>query len=98
MLRKAQHVCEFAVIGLSLFTLSACGGGSGATKITSISITPTTATVPVNLTTQFVATVNLSNSSTTTNTTVTWQVNGVAGGDPTTVVAITPPTPGAQGG
>src|SRR6202021_2488466 len=98
MLRKAQHVCAFAVIGLSLFTLSACGGGSGAPKIISISITPTTAPVPVNLTPQFVATVNLSNSSTTTNTTVTWQVNGVAGGNPTTIGAIAPSTTDVQVG
>jgi len=42
MLRKAQLYLALAVIGLSLSALSACGGGSGATKITSISITPTT--------------------------------------------------------
>jgi len=50
MLRKAQLYLALAVIGLSLSALSACGAGSGATKITSISITPTTATVPVNTT------------------------------------------------
>jgi hypothetical protein len=53
--------------------------------------------VPVNTTTQFVATVNLSNSSTTTNTTVTWQVNGVAGGNSTTG-AIAPSTTDVQVG
>src|ERR1700752_5197487 len=85
MLRKAQLCFALAVVVPSLFTLAACGGGSGsATKITSIAITPVTATVPVNTTSQFVATVNLSNSSTTTNTTVTWEVNGVAGGTSST--------------
>jgi len=78
MLRKTQLCFALAVVVPSLFTLAACGGGSGgATKITSISISPTTATVPVNTTSQFVATVKLSNSSTTTNTTVTWEVNAV---------------------
>ncbi len=97
MLRKAQLFFALAVVVPSLFTLAACGGGSGATKITSVSITPTTATVPVNTTTQFVATVNLSNSSTTTNTTVTWEVNGVAGGNSTTGT-IAPSTTDVQVG
>src|SRR5215467_6938161 len=92
MLRNAQLFCALAVMGIFLCMLSACGGGSsGATKITSVAITPTAVTVPVNTTTQFVATVNLSNSSTTTDTTVTWEVNGVAGGNSTigTIAAST---------
>jgi hypothetical protein len=97
MLRKAPLCFALAVVVASFFTLAACGGGSGATKINSISITPTTATVQVNLTTQFVATVSLSNSSTTTNTTVTWQVNGVAGGSSTTGT-IVPSTTDVQVG
>jgi len=98
MLRKAQLCFALAVVVPSLFTLAACGGGSGgATKITSISISPTTATVPVNTTSQFVATVNLSNSSTTTNTTVTWEVNGVAGGTSSTGT-IAPSTTDVQVG
>ena len=98
MLRKAQLCLVLAVVVPSLFTLAACGGGSGgATKITSISISPATATVPVNTTSQFVATVNLSNSSTTTNTTVTWEVNGVAGGTSSTGT-IAPSTTDVQVG
>jgi hypothetical protein len=98
MLRKAQLCFALAVVVPSLFTLAACGGGSGgATKITSIAITPVTATVPVNTTSQFVATVNLSNSSTTTNTTVTWEVNGVAGGTSSTGT-IAPSTTDVQVG
>ena len=97
MLRKAQLCFALAMVVPSLLTLAACGGGSGATKINSVSITPTTATVPVNTTTQFVATVNLSNSSTTTNTTVTWEVNGVAGGSSTTGT-IAPSTTDVQVG
>lgn len=97
MLRKAQLFFALVVVVPSLFTLAACGGGSGATKITSIAITPVTATVPVNTTSQFVATVNLSNSSTTTNTTVTWEVNGVAGGTASTGT-IAPSTTDVQVG
>lgn len=97
MLRKAQLCFALAVVVPSLLTLAACGGGSGATKITSIAITPVTATVPVNTTSQFVATVNLSNSSTTTNTTVTWEVNGVAGGSSSTGT-IAPSTTDVQVG
>jgi hypothetical protein len=85
MLRKAQLYFSMVAAAASLLALAACGGGSGGvTTITSVSITPTTASVPVNNTTQFVATVKLSNSSTTTNTTVTWEVNGAAGGSSTT--------------
>jgi len=73
--------------------LVACGGGSSSSTVTSVSITPTTANVPINGTTQFVATVNLTNSSssTSTSTVVTWEVNGVAGGSTTTgtIVAST---------
>jgi hypothetical protein len=97
MLRKAQFVCLLAIIIPGLFTLAACGGGSGATIITSVAITPLTATVPVNTTTQFSATVNLSNSTTTTNTTVTWEVNAVAGGN-STVGTIVPSTTDVQVG
>lgn len=63
-----------------------CGGGSGSTApgtVTSVVIAPTTATVPINTTSEFTATVNLSNSSTTTDTAVTWLVNGVQGGNST---------------
>ncbi len=97
MLRKARLCFALAVILPSFLSLAACGGGSGATTITSVSITPTTATVPVNMTTQFVATVHLSNASTTTNTTVTWEVNGVAGGS-STIGTIAPSTTDVQVG
>ncbi|MGA8145742.1 MAG: hypothetical protein WB987_17790 [Candidatus Acidiferrales bacterium] len=96
MLRKDRLLCVLAIVPL-LLTLAACGGGSTATSITSVSITPVSATVPVNTTAQFVATVTLSNSTTTTNTTVTWQVNGVAGGNSSTGT-IAPSTTDVQVG
>ncbi len=69
-----------AVLGLG--ALISCGGGSGQINVTSIAITPTTATVALNTTLQINATVNLANttSTSTTSTAVTWYVNGVAGG------------------
>jgi hypothetical protein len=81
----------FAIIcGL---TLAACGGGSGTSTVSSVSITPTTTNVPINGTADFTAVVNLtsSSSSVSTSTVVTWEVNGVAGGNTATgtIVAST---------
>src|ERR1700690_1095615 len=96
MRRKAQ-LFYLAIVIPALFTLAACGGGSGGATIKSVVISPTAATVPVNTTTQFTATVNLTDSTTTTNTAVTWQVNGVAGGT-TTTGTIAPSTIDVQVG
>lgn len=72
-----------AVAALTVFgclSLSACGGGSSSTTISSVSISAASTTVPVNGQDNITATVNLTNSSTSTTTTVSWEVNGVAGG------------------
>jgi hypothetical protein len=64
--------------------LAACSGGSssgqsgGSTSGIALTITPTSATVVVSQSTAFVATVTGS-----TNTAVTWEVNGVTGGNST---------------
>ncbi|MGD0306222.1 MAG: hypothetical protein ABSC71_15460 [Candidatus Acidiferrales bacterium] len=86
-----------AVLGLG--ALISCGGGSGQINVTSIDITPTTATVALNTQLQFNATVNLANttSTSTTNTAVTWYVNGVAGGN-SQVGTIVPSTLSVQVG
>ena len=70
-----------AVVGLA--AMCACGGGSGQINVTSIAISPTSGTVALNTQLQLTATVNLANTTSTsqTNTTVTWYVNGVAGGN-----------------
>lgn len=100
MQKRAPALGFFAcVIGCALI-LAACGGGSGgANTVTSVAITPTTASVPINGTTEFTATVNLasSNSSTSTSTVVTWEVNGVAGGS-TATGTIVPSTTDEQVG
>jgi hypothetical protein len=94
MQKRAPALGFFAFAVACALILAACGGGSsGTSTVTSVAITPTAVTVPLNGTTQFTATVNLSNSngSTNTSTAVTWEVNGVAGGSTTTgtIVAST---------
>ncbi len=67
---------------IALFFISGCGG-NGTVTVSSVSITPGAATVAPGTQTDFTATVNLANTSstTTTSTAVTWEVNGVAGGN-----------------
>ncbi len=66
-----------------ILTLSACGGGSssGTATVTSVTISPTSANVQINTSFELAATVKLSNTTSTTSTAVTWQVNGIAGGN-----------------
>lgn len=71
-----------------LLFLSACGG-SGSATVSSVTISPAGSTsaptqVSINTQSDFTATVALSNSTSITNTTVTWLVNNVAGGNSTT--------------
>jgi hypothetical protein len=77
----------------SAMTLTACGGGYNGSsgKITSVSISPTSANLPLNGTAEFSASVTLeSGSSASTSTAVTWEVNGTAGGNSSigTIVAL----------
>ncbi len=94
MQKRAPALVFFAFVIACALILTACGGGSGSSTVTSVSITPTTATVPLNGTTEFTAVVNLTNSSTTTSTStvVTWEVNGVAGGNTTTGTIVSSTT------
>jgi hypothetical protein len=69
-----------------LLGISSCGGGGGAVQVTSVTISPASATVQINETAEFTAQVALSNTTDTSTTTtiVTWYVNGVAGGNAST--------------
>lgn len=61
--------------------MAGCGGSS--TNVRSVSITPTSASVNLNETSSFTATVTLDNNTISTTTTVTWEVNGTEGGSST---------------
>jgi hypothetical protein len=80
--RKMSSLCTFALALAIVLTLSACGGGnSGTATVTSVMISPTSATADLNTSITLVAVVNLSNTTVTTTTAVTWQVNGIGGGN-----------------
>jgi len=83
-----KGICGILLLPVALACLmgiSSCGGG-GAVAVTSVTISPAAATVQINEQVEFTAQVALSNttSTSTTTTIVTWYVNGVAGGGPTT--------------
>jgi hypothetical protein len=74
----------FAVVCLFLFVSAGCGGGSSSTSTqVTVTVTPASATLIPNKTQQFTAKV-----SNTSNTAVTWAVNGTTGGS-TTIGTIT---------
>src|ERR1700722_7489990 len=76
-----------------ILSLSACGGGStGTATVTSVTISPASANVQINTTFQMSAVVALSNSTSTTDTAVTWQVNGIGGGDASIGTIVTDPS------
>lgn len=82
-----------SIAGLALLAataLSSCGGKGTSTTVSTVAITPTSITVPLNTTTTFTAVVTLTDSSVSTTTTVTWEVNGVSGGDLATIGSIAP--------
>jgi hypothetical protein len=101
---RFREVSSIALVLAGFMSLSACGSNNTTTAtITSVAITPTTVTVPINGQTQFTAVVNLSATTTSTGTTistttaVTWEVNGTAGGS-STIGTIVPSSTDAQVG
>jgi len=75
-----------------ILTLSACGGGNGGNAtVTSVTISPASASVQINTTFQLSAVVALSNTTSTTDTAVTWQVNGIGGGNSQIGTIVTDP-------
>src|SRR5437879_3341236 len=64
------------VLALVLLIITGCGGGSSSSTTVSVTVSPTQVTLTPNQSAQFTATVTNS-----TNTSVTWQVNGVEGGN-----------------
>ena len=82
MCKRNSFLALSSVVVGCILGLSACGGSS-ATTVKSVSITPTSTNVPNSGVVEFTATVNLNNANTSTSTAVTWEVNGVAGGNST---------------
>ncbi len=85
----------FLLLGLAaILSLPACGGGSssGSALVKAVTISPTAANAQINTTIDISATVTLTNSSTTTDTAVTWQVNGIGGGNSTLGTIISSPS------
>jgi hypothetical protein len=78
--RSCFKLVAFFAAAVAIFSLPGCGGGGGSTTVNSVTIDPTAITVPINTQTDFTAVVKLNNSSTSTTTTITWEVNGTAGG------------------
>lgn len=77
---KLRNALSLSILAFLIVTMAACGSSSSTTPppppVVSVSIAPTVVSVPVGQLTQFAASV--ANSS---NQAVTWQVNGVTGGD-----------------
>ena len=70
-----RRVISSVVVCALLAVLTACGGGSSSSTAVTITLSPTSASVNTGVTQQFTATVTNS-----TNTAVTWEVNGAVGG------------------
>ncbi|MGH9685421.1 MAG: beta strand repeat-containing protein [Candidatus Acidiferrales bacterium] len=86
MRKRTGFLSMLGVGAIAVVSLAACGGygNNGNTGKISVTVAPTAASVPVNGQAQFTATV-----SNTSNTTVTWQVNGTAGGSAATGTIVT---------
>jgi hypothetical protein len=83
---RPSQAISIAALALVVLGTFGCGGGTitANNNVTSITISPTSATLSPNASQDFSAQVVLANSQITTNTNVTWQVNGTNGGNATT--------------
>ncbi|MGH9733506.1 MAG: beta strand repeat-containing protein [Candidatus Acidiferrales bacterium] len=101
-MRRSGQVLFLLAIAISLAAVCGCGGSSitANNNVTSITIAPVTAgstNVALGGSLAFNATVTLADSTITTSTAVTWQVNGVTGGSPTTGKIVSSSTATNQG-
>lgn len=92
-----KRIATGSLVALLLATvvvMPGCSSGAAAGTITGVTLSPTSASVGVNSTAEFTATVTVagSSSTTSTNTTVTFQVNGVNGGSAATGTIVPDPT------
>jgi len=92
--KKIVAILLFLSAGSAMLGVSGCKG-SGAITVSSVTITPTSASVSPNAQAEFTATVNLNNNTNTTaatTTSVTWEVNGVVGGNTSTGTIVSSST------
>ena len=86
MQRSKPALPLLCLLFLTIVGLPSCGGGSSTNacnNVVSIAVTTPTNTVALNTQATFSAVVTLADSTITTNTAVTWQVNGTTGGNAT---------------
>ena len=76
--RRIAVAATTALLIVSAVSLIGCGGGNSSSNSITVTITPTTATLSASQTTSFTAAV-----AGTSNTAVTWSVNGTLGGNDT---------------
>lgn len=85
-----------ALLVATIVIMPGCSGGVAPGTITGISLSPMSASVGINSTAEFTANVTVAGSSssttTSTNTAVTFQVNGVDGGSAATGTIVPDPT------
>jgi hypothetical protein len=93
MQRSKPALVLLCLLTLAIVSFPGCGGGStnACNNVTAITVTTPTNTVGLGTTANFTAEVTLANSTITTNTAVTWQVNGTTGGN-ATIGTIVPST------
>lgn len=95
-MRRGGTLAVLLASAIAIAAVCGCGGGSGTTannNVESITITPATGTnVDLNQQIDFTAQVQLKDPTITTDTTVTWQVNGATGGNSTTGTIVSSST------
>ncbi len=78
ILRASTVTVAAMLLMISTLFLAGCGGGNSSSNTITVTVTPTTATLSASQTTSFTASV-----TNTSNTAVTWLVNGIANGNTT---------------
>ena len=93
MQRSKPALSLLCLLTLAIVSFPGCGSGTNAcNNVTAITVTTPSNTVGLGTTANFNAEVTLSNSTITTNTAVTWQVNGTSGGNSTIGTIVPSPT------
>jgi hypothetical protein len=90
-MQKRISAFALAIMGIaSILIFSGCGGGGSTSTVSSLTLSPASATVPLGQSAEFTLQVAFTNpnDATTTTPVITYLVNGVAGGDASTVGSV----------